>query len=109
MYRTLTCNDLTEKNVGDEVTLSGWVNRRRDHGGVIFIDLRDRYGLTQVVSHPENHPEAHGAMDKVRSEFVIQIKGKVIARPEGQTNNNIDTGKIEVEVSSMFMVLLLID
>ena len=101
MYRTLTCNDLTEKNVGDEVTLSGWVNRRRDHGGVIFIDLRDRYGLTQVVSHPENHPEAHGAMDKVRSEFVIQIKGKVIARPEGQTNNNIDTGKIEVEVAEL--------
>jgi len=101
MYRTLTCNDLTEKNVGDEVTLSGWVHRRRDHGGVIFIDLRDRYGLTQVVSHPEKHPEAHKAMDNVRSEFVLKIKGTVAARPEGQTNKNIDTGAIEVEVQEL--------
>jgi aspartyl-tRNA synthetase len=101
MYRTQHCNELTQKNIGEEVTLCGWVNRRRDHGGVIFIDLRDRYGLSQIVSDPVNFNEAHNLMDKARPEYVLQIKGVVRARPEGQTNENMDTGAIEVEVHEL--------
>jgi aspartyl-tRNA synthetase len=99
MYRTHTCNELTDKNDGEEVVLSGWVHRRRDHGGVIFIDLRDRYGLTQIVSDPVELPEAHNVMDNVRSEYVLKIKGRVRLRPDGQTNKNLDTGSIEVLVN----------
>ena len=100
MYRTHTCNDLTEKDEGSEVTLSGWVHRRRDHGGVIFIDLRDRYGLTQIVSDPEGLKEAHDAMDRVRSEYVVKITGTVRKRPEGNANKDLNTGGIEVLVTS---------
>jgi len=96
MLRTHTCNDLTSKNIGEEVSLCGWVHRRRDHGGLIFIDLRDRYGLTQIVSDPAVSPEMHVLADKVRSEYVIQIKGKVRARPEGMKNEKLATGEIEV-------------
>ncbi len=98
MYRTHTCNDLTDKNVGEEVVLSGWVHRRRDHGGLIFIDLRDRYGLTQLVTDPDNSAETHGLMNTVRSEFVVKIKVKVRLRPDGNANNDLNTGKIEVLV-----------
>jgi aspartyl-tRNA synthetase len=99
MYRTHTCNDLTEKSAGKKITLCGWVYRRRDHGGMIFIDLRDRYGITQIVSDPVNFADAHKVMDCVRGEFVIQIEGAVRTRPEGQENKSLDTGKIEVLVS----------
>ncbi|MEK7125459.1 MAG: aspartate--tRNA ligase, partial [Patescibacteria group bacterium] len=86
-------------DVGKEVMLSGWVNARRDHGGVIFIDLRDRYGLTQIAFHPEVSKEALEEGNKLRSEFVIQVKGKVVARPKDMVNSKIDTGEVELEVS----------
>lgn len=96
MLRTHTCNELSIKNVGEEITLSGWVSNRRDHGGIIFIDLRDRYGLTQVVFDPEDNKEAHELANTFRSEYVIQITGKVRPRPEGQANPNMVTGEIEI-------------
>ncbi len=99
MYRTHTCSELNDANVGQTVTLSGWVHRRRDHGGVIFIDLRDRYGLTQIVSDPINFDDVHNAMDKVRSEFVVKITGDVRLRPDSQYNENLETGKIEINVT----------
>lgn len=104
MYRTHTCNDLDEKHAGKETTLCGWVHRRRDHGGVIFIDLRDRYGLTQIISDPNNHQKAHQAMDEVRNEFVIQVKGTVRMRPKGQENPRMNTGKIELLVTELIVL-----
>ncbi|MEK7673308.1 MAG: aspartate--tRNA ligase [Patescibacteria group bacterium] len=101
MNRTVTCNDLGKKDEGKSVTLCGWVHRRRDHGGVIFIDLRDRYGLTQIVSDPVNHADAHEVMNGVRSEYVIQVEGVVRLRPDGQSNSNLNTGEIEVVVKEM--------
>lgn len=96
MYRTHTCNELNDKFAGQEIVLTGWVHRRRDHGGVIFIDLRDRYGLTQIVSDPVNYSKAHNLLNSVRAEFVLRIKGNVRLRPQGQENVKLDTGKIEV-------------
>lgn len=100
MYRTFTCGELTDKNVGEEVVLSGWVHRRRDHGGVIFIDLRDRYGLTQIVSDPENFKKIHDLMDQARPEYVLKITGKVRLRPGSNANSNMSTGAIEVLVTA---------
>lgn len=94
--RTHTCGTLRSSDIGATVTLSGWVHRRRDHGGLIFIDLRDRYGLTQVVFNPLEAPETHRLAEKLRSEWVISIKGKVIPRAEGMTNPSLVTGEIEV-------------
>ncbi|MAC45339.1 MAG: aspartate--tRNA ligase [Oceanospirillum sp.] len=93
--RSHYCGELNEAHIGQEVTLCGWVHRRRDHGGVIFIDLRDRDGLTQVVVDPDTE-EAFATADKSRSEYVLQIKGLVRPRPEGTTNANMPTGMIEV-------------
>jgi len=101
MYKTHGCGTLSLNNVGEEVTLAGWVHRHRDHGGVTFIDLRDRSGLVQVVFNPETAPEAHkGAVD-LRSEWVIQVKGKVRRRPPGMENPNLPTGDVEVEVTRL--------
>ncbi|MBU1151204.1 aspartate--tRNA ligase [Patescibacteria group bacterium] len=101
MYRTHNLNQLGASNKGEKVVLSGWVNRRRDHGGVIFIDLRDRYGLTQIVSDPVEFKEAHDVLDMARSEYVLRIEGTVRLRPEGQANANLTTGEIEVLVQSV--------
>lgn len=101
MYRTHTCNELREKNVGEKVTLSGWVHRRRDHGSIIFVDLRDRYGLTQIVSDPVGFPEAHEQINTVRSEFVIKIEGEVRPRLKGHENSNLETGAVEVVVTKV--------
>lgn len=101
MLRTHTCNDLTDTHVGQDVTLCGWVHRRRDHGGLIFIDLRDRYGLTQIVSDPAVSQEMHALVDKVRAEYVLQIEGTVRSRPEGMTNPNLQTGTIEVLIKTV--------
>ena len=98
MYRTHLLNSMTEKDVGKDVVLSGWVHRRRDHGGIIFMDLRDRYGMTQIVSDPEKFKEAHDVLNESRSEFVLRIEGTVGKRPDGQENSNLETGKIEVLV-----------
>ncbi len=99
MLRTHTCNDLTLKNVWEEVTLSGWVSNRRDHGWIIFIDLRDRYGLTQVVFDPEHDATAHSTASDYRSEYVIQVTGTVRSRPDGQANTALHTGDIEIIVT----------
>ncbi len=96
MYRTHTCGDLNKEHVGQEVTLAGWVQSRRDHGGLIFIDLRDRYGVTQVTFDPAHNEQAWKIAEELRSEFVIQIRGKVIARPEGMINARMATGAVEL-------------
>jgi len=96
MRRTHTCCELGVENVGTEVVLMGWVQRRRDHGGVIFIDLRDKNGLTQVVFNPEVSPAVHSKAHVIRSEYVIGIRGNVKQRLEGMTNPKLKTGEIEV-------------
>ena len=96
MKRTHTCGELTKKETGKKVELAGWVQTRRDHGGIIFIDLRDRYGLTQVVFDPEHDKEAHKIAEKIRREDVLHIFGKVRNRKEGMKNPNMKTGEIEV-------------
>ena len=95
-YRTHTCGELTKANVGQQVTLAGWVNRRRDHGGLIFLDMRDRYGMTQVICDPERSPEAHRIASEVRSEYVVQVSGTVVKRLEGTENPHLSTGEIEI-------------
>lgn len=99
--RTHTCGSLRRDDIDTSVTLSGWVNRRRDHGGLIFIDLRDRFGLTQLVFDPLKTPEAHRQAEKLRSEWVISIKGTVIPREEGMANPKLPTGEIEVLVQEL--------
>jgi len=94
--RSHTCGALRKSDVGSQVTLSGWVHRRRDHGGLIFIDLRDRYGLTQLVFDPEKNPGIHAEAEKLRSEWVISVKGSVRPRREGMANPKLATGDIEV-------------
>jgi aspartyl-tRNA synthetase len=96
MYRSTSCNSLRKEHSGQSVTLAGWVNSRRDHGGVIFIDLRDRDGLTQVVFRPEEHPQVSEAAHGLRGEDVIQITGKVSPRLNGTENSKLATGDIEV-------------
>lgn len=97
--RTLYCGELTAKDLGREVILMGWALRRRDHGGLIFIDLRDRAGIAQIVFDPEVNAEAHAVAESVRSEFVLAVKGIVIPRPEGTVNPNMKTGEVEIQVS----------
>jgi aspartyl-tRNA synthetase len=101
MYKTHTCGELTVEHVDQKVTLAGWVHRRRDHGGVTFMDLRDRFGLTQIVTNSELFPEAHKAMEPVRSEWVIQVEGQVRQRPEGMENPEISTGGMELDVQQV--------
>ena len=93
--RTHYCGDLSAENLGQIVTLAGWAHRRRDHGGVIFIDLRDREGLAQVVCDPDR-AEAFATADRARNEFVLKVTGKVRRRPEGTVNLNLRSGEIEV-------------
>ncbi len=101
LKRSHSCNDLAADNVGEVVTLMGWVLRRRDHGGVIFIDLRDRWGLTQVVFNPEVHAEVHTTAHQLRSEWVIAVQGRVERRPPDMENPNLKTGAIEVLVDTL--------
>jgi aspartyl-tRNA synthetase len=95
-YRTNTCGELNTENIGQYVTLAGWVNRRRDHGGLVFLDIRDRYGITQVICDPERSPEAHRVASELRSEYVVQVSGTVVPRLPGTENPNLSTGAIEV-------------
>jgi aspartyl-tRNA synthetase len=104
MYRTHSCHQLRRADIGQTVTLAGWVNSRRDHGGVIFIDLRDREGLTQVVFRPEEHPQVADASHGLRSEDVIQIKGQVSARLTGTENVKLATGEIEIIASELLVL-----
>src|SRR6266508_3179139 len=97
--RTGYCGELSAADIGREFSLMGWVMRRRDHGNLIFIDLRDREGLAQIVFDPDHSSEAHKKAEGVRNEYVLAIKGKVIPRPEGTVNPNLKTGEVEVLVS----------
>src|SRR3989344_8178499 len=96
MKRTHTCGELTKKDLQKEATLCGWVHTRRDHGGVVFIDLRDRYGITQVVFDPSHNKEVHKFAEHIGREWALKVKGQVRMRPEGMTNSKISTGKIEL-------------
>ena len=98
--KTLTCGDLTESDIGREVVIKGWVNSRRDHGGVIFLDLRDRWGVTQTVFNPDRL-ETFRAVEPVRNEWVLAIAGTVRRRPSGTNNPRLATGAIEVSASSV--------
>ncbi|MEO1946593.1 MAG: aspartate--tRNA ligase [Methylophilaceae bacterium] len=100
MKRTHYCGEMSQKLIGQTVTLTGWAHRRRDHGGVIFIDLRDREGLAQIVIDPDT-VEAFAAAETVRNEFVLQVTCKVRARPEGTVNKNIPTGEVEMLASEI--------
>jgi aspartyl-tRNA synthetase len=99
MLKTHTCGELRKDHAGQQVTLAGWVSRRRDQGGLIFINLRDRWGVTQVVINRETAPEAHAVAENLRREYVVQVVGTVHARPEGQEKAEWATGGIEVEVT----------
>lgn len=96
-----TCGTLRLEHAGTDVTLQGWVNRRRDLGGLIFIDLRDRFGITQVVFNPEIQKDAHKIAEALRNEFVVRVEGSVRERPEGTANNTMATGEIEVEAQAV--------
>ncbi|MEW6614788.1 MAG: aspartate--tRNA ligase [Thermodesulfobacteriota bacterium] len=99
--RTHHCGQLRVDDINSEVTLMGWVQRRRDHGGLIFVDLRDRYGITQVVFNPDVDRDSHEKAALLRSEYVIAIKGSISKRPEGTKNPNLATGEIEVLVKEL--------
>jgi aspartyl-tRNA synthetase len=99
-YRTHSAGELRKENVGEEVRLAGWVHRRRDHGGLIFIDLRDRWGISQVTFHPERG-EVFSAAEKLRPEWSISIEGEVVRRPEGNENPDLQTGAIEVAATGL--------
>jgi aspartyl-tRNA synthetase len=101
MDQSFRCGELRLADEGKTVTLSGWVNRRRDHGGVTFVDLRDRSGFVQVVFNPDISPQAHEAAVPLRSEWVIRVSGIVRRRPEGMQNPNLATGEVEVEVNEL--------
>jgi aspartyl-tRNA synthetase len=101
MQKTHTCGELRAEHAGQQVVLAGWVHRRRDHGGLTFLDLRDRFGLVQVVSDPEKAAPAHQALEPVRNEWVLQITGTVRKRPEGMANPDMATGEIEVAVTEL--------
>jgi len=96
VLRSADCGSLRSKNAGEQVTLAGWIGRRRDHGGIIFLDLRDRSGTIQVVLNPEIAADATHIAEEVRGEWVIQVKGTVNHRPEGSENPTLPTGDIEI-------------
>ena len=101
MLKSHSCGELRAANIGQKITLAGWVHRRRDHGGLIFIDLRDREGLTQVVFNPEVSSDTHNTATGLRSEYVIQVTGEVSKRPQGTENSKLPTGEIEVIASGI--------
>lgn len=101
MYRDKFCGDVSQFDIGKTLSLSGWVLRRRDHGGLIFIDLRDRSGLIQVVFNPDVSKDAHGTAHSIRSEYVISVKGEVKKRPEGTENPDIPTGAVELYANEL--------
>jgi aspartyl-tRNA synthetase len=99
-YRTHNAGELRAENAGERVRLAGWVNRRRDHGGLIFIDLRDRWGLTQITFDPDRG-EIFAAAERLRPEWSISVEGEVVRRPEGNENPDLPTGEIEVEATEL--------
>ena len=101
LKRTHTCGELNQARIGDTVVLNGWVNTRRDHGGLIFIDLRDRYGLTQIVFEPDAGDALMETAKSLRNEYVIGVRGVVTPRLAGKENPNLATGAIEVRVKEL--------
>jgi len=99
--RTYYCGDLRSSTIGQTVTLYGWVDRRRDHGGVVFLDMRDRAGVIQIVSDPERTPHSYPTAEDVRNEYVIKVTGRVSQRPEDSINPNLPTGEVEVYADQM--------
>ncbi|HEY9833985.1 MAG TPA: aspartate--tRNA ligase, partial [Stenomitos sp.] len=94
--RTYYCGEVKKEHIGETVTLCGWVDRRRDHGGVIFLDLRDRSGIVQIVSDPQRTPDSYQDAEALRNEYVVKITGRVTARPEDSLNPKLPTGEVEV-------------
>ena len=101
MLRSHDCGQLDRKNKSQKVTLAGWVDRRRDHGGLIFIDIRDRQGIVQVVFNPDVSKECHDTASQLRNEYVIRIGGRVELRPRGTENPKMASGDIEVIADSI--------
>lgn len=101
MTRSHNCGQLTTASIGETVTLNGWVQTRRDLGGVLFIDLRDRTGIVQIVFNPDYSGEALQIADKVRSEYVLAVTGKVVKRDDETINRNLPTGEIEVQITDI--------
>ncbi len=101
MYKTHTCGEVSTKHIGEEVTLAGWVHRYRDHGGILFADLRDRFGVVQVVLDPDQLKDQFKIAEQIRAEWVVQIVGVVRARPAGAENPNMTTGSIEVSAKTL--------
>ncbi|MEM9804437.1 MAG: aspartate--tRNA ligase, partial [Cyanobacteria bacterium P01_D01_bin.56] len=99
--RTLYCGQLRAEHIDKTVTLYGWVDRRRDHGGVIFLDLRDREGVVQIVSDPERTPKSYPVADQVRNEYVVKIQGRASKRPPESLNPNLPTGEVEIYADSI--------
>ena len=104
LKRTHSCGELNKKNIGTEVILMGWVHRRRDHGGLIFVDLRDRTGLVQLVFNPEKNKKIADEAGSLRTEFVISVRGKVVERSTQTVNKNIKTGEIEVHILELSII-----
>ncbi len=102
--RTKKCGEISAQDIGQEVRLNGWVQRRRDHGGVIFIDMRDRWGTVQVVLDPTSAPAAHAAAEGVRGEFVLSVSGQVRRRPEGTENPKLATGEVEIVAEQVYVL-----
>jgi aspartyl-tRNA synthetase len=102
--RTYFCGEVTETAIGEDIVLKGWVQKRRDLGGLIFIDLRDRTGIVQIVFHPDVSSESLQMAEKIRSEYVLDIEGKVVARQEGTINDNLKTGRIEIQVEKVTII-----
>ena len=97
----ISCGSVSEKLLGTKVKLSGWVNKRRDHGGLVFVDLRDRSGIVQLVLNPDVSKEVHEIAHALRPEFVVEVEGEVVARSKETINSNIPTGKIEIKVEKV--------
>lgn len=104
LERTHRCGDLTAEQIGQDVCVMGWVQRRRDHGGLIFIDLRDRTGIVQLALDPDRDLPSHQKAEQVRNEFVLAARGKVAPRPEGTVNPKMKTGEVEIEISELFIL-----
>ena len=102
--RTHRCGDVTAEQIGQDVCVMGWVQRRRDHGGLIFIDLRDREGIVQLALDPDRDPESHKKAEQVRNEYVVAARGKVSPRPEGTVNPKMKTGEVEIEISELLIL-----
>lgn len=102
--RTHTCGELRAEDIGKTVTLAGWVHRRRDHGGVVFIDLRDRYGLTQIKFDPKIHEPSWKKAEHIRSEWVLLVTGKVLERPSDMINSKMETGSVEIGIENLEII-----